>query len=504
VRSIIGRNAAVGAAALALAAAGTSARATCLWDCNGNDGIVNVSDFLAILADWDGGGPCDFDGEGVGVTDFLALLAHWGPCPPSGACCDPLDGFCAVVTPDDCAADGGAFAGLGTDCTDLDGDRIPDVFELDDCLPAAGCYAGTDPLDPDTDDDGIGDGDEVYGTLDGLDLPGWGLDPCRKDVLVEADWVHHVGQPADRNRPHPNQVARLVAAFAGAPTPNPDGTTGVTLHLDYGQAPYSGGNAVLDPSGDDTVDVDAGFSGGEHFTIKAANFAADRHGYFHYCLMADRYSINGNYVNSSGLAELPGDDFLVAMGQWALGDDNFIGNTIMHELGHNLNLRHGGFENRNFKPNYNSIMNYWYQFCGADADFDVLPDDVTDYSHGLNIDLDETALVEAHGVTGFGPGIDWNVDGDALDTIGRNINCRLTDTYANSDCAVHVQQSTTCTSVGDCDDLSCNALADADDWLLIQLNHLHDSDFAPPEIIHCILNGAVILRPGEQWPCAPR
>jgi hypothetical protein len=58
----------------------------CPWDLDG-DGMVGVTDFLDLLANW---GPCiylppdcpwDFDADGVcGVTDFLALLAHWGPC----------------------------------------------------------------------------------------------------------------------------------------------------------------------------------------------------------------------------------------------------------------------------------------------------------------------------------------------------------------------------------------------------------------------------------------
>ena len=46
-----------------------------------NDGNVGIVDFLELLAQWDGGGSCDFDGGGVGIVDFLALLANWGPCP---------------------------------------------------------------------------------------------------------------------------------------------------------------------------------------------------------------------------------------------------------------------------------------------------------------------------------------------------------------------------------------------------------------------------------------
>ena len=54
----------------------------CPWDCQATpDGAVGVNDFLQMLADWGGGGLCDFDGGGVGITDFLALLANWGECP---------------------------------------------------------------------------------------------------------------------------------------------------------------------------------------------------------------------------------------------------------------------------------------------------------------------------------------------------------------------------------------------------------------------------------------
>jgi hypothetical protein len=54
----------------------------CPWDCAiPHDKVINVIDFLALLAGWGQPGPCDFDGGGVSVTDFLKLLAVWGPCP---------------------------------------------------------------------------------------------------------------------------------------------------------------------------------------------------------------------------------------------------------------------------------------------------------------------------------------------------------------------------------------------------------------------------------------
>jgi hypothetical protein len=53
----------------------------CPWDCQGEpNGQVDVADFLFMLGQWGGPGPCDFDGSGVSVTDLLVLLAHWGPC----------------------------------------------------------------------------------------------------------------------------------------------------------------------------------------------------------------------------------------------------------------------------------------------------------------------------------------------------------------------------------------------------------------------------------------
>ena len=46
------------------------------------DGIVGITDFLQLLAEWGViGTSCDVNGGGVGITDFLDLLANWGACP---------------------------------------------------------------------------------------------------------------------------------------------------------------------------------------------------------------------------------------------------------------------------------------------------------------------------------------------------------------------------------------------------------------------------------------
>jgi hypothetical protein len=60
------------------------------------DKVVNVVDFLALLAQWGGPGSCDINGDGlVNIQDFLLLLALWGPCPaPNNDECvapEPID-----------------------------------------------------------------------------------------------------------------------------------------------------------------------------------------------------------------------------------------------------------------------------------------------------------------------------------------------------------------------------------------------------------------------------
>lgn len=56
---------------------------------------------------------------------------------------------------------------------------------------------------------------------------------------------------------------------------------------------------------------------------------------------------------AGGQAEGGGNDLIVF---------NEDGGTVMHELGHTLNLHHGGGEDHNCKPNYVSVMSYTSQF----------------------------------------------------------------------------------------------------------------------------------------------
>ena len=174
---------------------------------------------------------------------------------------------------------------------------------------------------------------------------------------------------------------------------------------------------------------------------------------FHYLLFGNSQNADGS-SGSSGLAELPGNDFIVTMGNWGLPTLNLLINlqasTVMHELGHNLGLRHGGFEDTNYKPNYWSVMNYLYQLegmdgnpsgrtayqrwlyyttagptqtpllcamanspCGLPAQF------IMDYSDGTSSSLNETALYEANNIgrgSTTGAYADWYMNGSLTTT----------------------------------------------------------------------------------------
>lgn len=362
---------------------------------------------------------------------------------------------------------------------DIDGDGVPDMYETNDGLALSPIQTGTDPFDNDSDNDGLSDGDECYPTVALLELHALGASPVLKDLFIEADWFEDATDAAlHSHRPSAGAVAAITAAFADSPVTNPYGAApGVRMHIDFGQgAPFTGGNLI--PGGDSVVLFDSEFN-----TYKAAHFAANRAGRFHYAIFCHRYNLATN--NSSGVAEIAGDDFIVSLQTFL--DDSSVSKTIMHELGHNLNLRHGGFEDRNYKPNYNSVMNYRYQFAGIDVTCNAIGDGNLDYSIGTRISLNESSLTESAGVCGS-IAVDWNASGTITSGLARNINCIA-------------QVSTACGAAPNtnCGDTACQSYTDYNDWanILLFAGTQGDRPIAY-EIIECDPTPEQVLTPADR------
>lgn len=319
------------------------------------------------------------------------------------------------ITPPSYYGDGGSPTCVTGN--DADGDGLLDEVETGTGTFVSVSDTGTSPKKVDTDGDALGDREEVEGTAGGLDLPSFGVSPTKKDLLIEHDWFDDtLDCGAHTHRPTEATIDRFTQAFAAAPVANPDGTTGINAVVDYGQGgPFTGGNLVPDADGRLSTDID----GTDYLSHKAAHFASNRSGYFHYTL-----GVHNIYVTSfsSGVAEFDGDDLVVSL-QCYLGTED-VSNTLAHELGHNLGLQHGGDTPTNDKPNYNSVMNYRFQFAGVDTNCDATGDGVLDFSSGTRITIDEHAILESDGVCGASPldvngngsidaaplAFDWNAD----------------------------------------------------------------------------------------------
>lgn len=303
----------------------------------------------------------------------------------------------------------------------------------------------------DSDDDGLPDnweknGADVNGdgTID-VDLPALGANPLHKDLFVEVDWMTGL-------EPDAGIWAAIENTFSNAPILNSDGSSGIVVHIDHGQAGAGGGGGSVIAFTDATrYDNLSPFPAGSaqtcsnFYTLKSANFNANRLRIYRYCIFAND---NGGSLGSSGQAEsIWGNDFFVSLGS-AWGTEglrlDFQTGTFLHELGHTLNLLHGGNENANSKDNYNSIMQYgnnWVviggnnekpspsQFGGVDNDCNINDvDNIYTYSQGMRRQLNESSLDETQGICD-NVARDFNGNGNATQTsvsVNLDTNASLT------------------------------------------------------------------------------
>jgi len=308
--------------------------------------------------------------------------------------------------------------------------------------------------------DGIdANGDDIVD----IDLPAMGAHPRKKDLFVEIDALS--GVPVSQEA-----LDMVIDAFAQAPAAqvdNPDGSAGVTLHVLVDESGLDHTVGDLPPGYLTAVD-DINSLKVEHFGTPADREHPDwqddvrpaRLKVYRYAVMCEAIQDESTGPSILGQAEQPGNDMIVAAGQFDLGRSHapvrsFAG-TFMHELGHNLGLQHEGLGGANNKPNYLSCMNYAYAipYQGTEEAW------VLDYSRETLLDLDEANLDETAGLAGpadrlvmynaaaagddparalvaaDAAQVDWNNDGDLAVDVAQDIN-RIRSTQGPSPDEVH-------------------------------------------------------------------
>jgi hypothetical protein len=289
----------------------------------------------------------------------------------------------------------------------------------------------------DNDGDGLCDNWETTGidvNHDGqIDFVPPNADPNHKDVYTEVDFMKG-------RDPQLDALGDVKAAYA---------SHGINLHISLGdEVPFSEHLAFAPGCGSscpsNTADFDAlkdqffGTAADRAASNSAARLEA-RSFVYHYVLYGNQLPGSSG---SSGKSELPGNDLTVTLGHpsWRTGllhhgppTRRTEAGTFMHELGHNLDLRHGGGDDVNCKPNYISVMNYTRQTPG------VVSSAGLDYSDQALPALDENNLDESLGIQGpkgveiaFGPGtrrianafgpIDWNGTGAIQSGVSGDVN----------------------------------------------------------------------------------
>jgi uncharacterized repeat protein (TIGR01451 family) len=381
---------------------------------NDMDGIIDNGDPDCVDPDKDEitSGACtdgkDNNGDGrMDIFDpgcsIVVMNFPEGPAAPPGSCNDAEDNDgdgkidrgdedCRVLDPNGFEGSGRNLCNDGFD-NDADGDTDADDSDCYDAgrdeAPAASCGDGLD-----NDGDGRIDADD----LDCVTVP--------RQAAIRSIKQAFCAAPFD----------------AAGGVPNPDGVSGIRFWVDVGDAPsdlngfetpirpcscgdgldndgdgftdkedfdcrtqLAAGGPIdqfdasrsefatsglagscrdgLDNDGDGDVDgddVDCGvgddFGGGRQLTtetfcdlddtfydFRKDEFDAIRRPVFH-------YGISGTSCpDSGGMGEVGGNDFATF---------SRAGRALMHEVGHNLSLHHGGGDEKNCKPNYMSMMNY--------------------------------------------------------------------------------------------------------------------------------------------------
>ena len=235
-----------------------------------------------------------------------------------------------------------------TTLVDSDGDGLPDIWEEEGIVLADGTV---------------------------IPLPDWGADPNRPDIFLQLNWMaseydtlgcdtNAARECANANRtsyaPSKQSLDDLVDLFDDH---------GIALHIDAGEH-YTNIPNYTTYFGGETLDYrDAYFDPSRHEAfqlIDTINELGDRANIFRPGVLGDRMRAGSN---ATGLS-LVGDNAFYVANPGGRANEEQVRNTILHEFGHTLGLRHWGAakyvndiaEGSPMQDGYHSVMNYNYQF----------------------------------------------------------------------------------------------------------------------------------------------
>ncbi|PSP50813.1 hypothetical protein BRC67_08745, partial [Halobacteriales archaeon QH_3_68_24] len=270
---------------------------------------------------------------------------------------------------------------LGTDATlaDTDGDGLADGAELDhDTDPTAAdsdedgladgreIEVGTNATLADTDGDSLADGAEVAGeTEGGAAIPD--ADPLRMDLYVQVSVSNGTDPYSEAER------AELRGTWADLPVDNPDGSTGVELHLDQRELNET---HVIEEAGDY----------GRLKERYGADSLGNRSGVYRHLLLLE---IDRDYA---GRAAAPGT-FSVVGGGYTRSFDGLRYRVFVavHELLHNVV---GRLDEDNRCPSEFDGTNAQFHTCEGWLSYDR-PDEARFLPDGLAEELERDGLLPA-------------------------------------------------------------------------------------------------------------
>ena len=232
--------------------------------------------------------------------------------------------------------------------TDSDKDGLPDIWEEEGVV--------------------LADGTEIP-------LPDWGADPKRPDLFLQLNWMASEYDTLGCNTSAARECAEINRTIYAPSTQGLDDMVdlfadhGINLHIDAGEH-YTNIANYTERFGGQTIDYrDVYFDPSQHEAfqlIDTINELGERANIFRSGVLGDRMRAGSN---ATGLS-LVGDNAFYIANPGGRANEEQVRNSILHEFGHTLGLRHWGAakyvedfaEGSPMQDGYHSVMNYNHQF----------------------------------------------------------------------------------------------------------------------------------------------